>query len=481
MSTKKDKVKASKEEPTSGNPAILGVFEGECADSNITNLNGLDMISKVWETVFNSEEFKTGIKLGHYLGFLGHPADVGDQNFQNACIVMIEGHIDADGIVYGKFNLIDTPVGRIVKTFIDAGVKFGISVRGVGDVINNSVDPETFVFRGFDLVAFPAFPNSIPEFTALAASSDAVKQSQYKQICASVNTNLNDIQSEAALDFLLAQFAPQSEEHKAITARKAYLAAQRAGAEVDAEPVESSDIEDSANPALDESLTDSEKLRCMTDMYVNERSRAVALQAEVDVLHQRVHQVEVDASRRLDAVRRITASQMTTLHKDLDTAQKRCKTIQASQRRLKDENIQLGRKNLKYRQEIEAAAKAHASSLATLQSQLDETVRQSEDDKRSASNLGVQIEGLRRKVTATQSLLKSYQAAYASLYARAVGVEVTELPITASTTVDELHSLVVSRTKTPVSASRRVDTNLSFHLDQPVDDDEADDGTLITV
>ena len=48
-----------------------------------------------------------------------------------------------------QFDLIDTPVGRIVKTFQDAGVTFGISVRGAGDIINNSVDPDTFVFIVF--------------------------------------------------------------------------------------------------------------------------------------------------------------------------------------------------------------------------------------------------------------------------------------------------------------------------------------------
>lgn len=30
-------------------PAVLGSFEGECADSNITNLNGLDITREVWE------------------------------------------------------------------------------------------------------------------------------------------------------------------------------------------------------------------------------------------------------------------------------------------------------------------------------------------------------------------------------------------------------------------------------------------------
>ena len=191
------------------NPAILGTYEGECADSNITNLNGLDITRPVWENVFNSEDYKKAIELGHYIGYLGHPEDPNCMDFKDACIVMTEGHIDDNGKVYGKFNLVDTPVGRVVKTFQDAGVTFGISVRGAGDIENNSVDPETFIFRGFDLVTFPAFPESIPKF--VAASSDAECQAKYKEICAAVNSNLNNIKSSDALKIIQRQLTEQSE------------------------------------------------------------------------------------------------------------------------------------------------------------------------------------------------------------------------------------------------------------------------------
>ena len=178
---------------------VIGVFEGECADSNITNENGLDITRPVWEVVFSSEEYTRAIEMGWYIGFLGHPDDPGCMDFEHACIVMTEGHIDANGKVHGKFNLIDTPVGRIVKAFIDAGVIFGISVRGAGDIINNSVDPETFVFRGFDLVAFPAFPESIPVFTEIAASTKIDDQRTYKAVCAAIQKNVPSISDDRTL------------------------------------------------------------------------------------------------------------------------------------------------------------------------------------------------------------------------------------------------------------------------------------------
>ena len=193
--------------------SIIGKFEGECADSNITNLNGLDITREVWETVFGSDEYKNAVQNGWYLGFLGHPDDPNCMDFEHACIVMTSGRIADNGKIYGTFDLLDTPVGRIVKTLQDAGVTFGISVRGAGDIIDNSVDPETFVFRGFDLVTFPAYPESIPTFTAVAASSDVETQKKYKKVCAAIHANISQVTSQAALDVMKTCVASQSVHH----------------------------------------------------------------------------------------------------------------------------------------------------------------------------------------------------------------------------------------------------------------------------
>ena len=121
-------IQSSEDESVNITGAILGTYEGECADSNITNLNGLDITREVWEHLFASDEYKKAIKLKQYIGFLGHPEEPDCQDFRRACIIMTEGHIDDNGKVYGKFDLVDTPVGRIVKAFQDACVVFGISV-----------------------------------------------------------------------------------------------------------------------------------------------------------------------------------------------------------------------------------------------------------------------------------------------------------------------------------------------------------------
>lgn len=43
--------------------SVIGIFEGECADSNITNENGLDITRPVWENIFSSESYQQAIEL----------------------------------------------------------------------------------------------------------------------------------------------------------------------------------------------------------------------------------------------------------------------------------------------------------------------------------------------------------------------------------------------------------------------------------
>lgn len=60
-----------------------------------------------------------------------------------ACIPEVPKIVGDD--LYAVVDILDTPNGRLLKTFVDYGFKPGISSRGSGDVdANNEVDPETF-------------------------------------------------------------------------------------------------------------------------------------------------------------------------------------------------------------------------------------------------------------------------------------------------------------------------------------------------
>lgn len=480
--------------------SILGTYEGECADSNITNLNGLDITREVWEHVFASEEYKKAIKLKQYIGYLGHPEDPDCQDFRKACITMTEGHIDDNGKVYGKFDLIDTPVGRIVKAFQDAGVVFGISVRGAGDIIQNSVDPETFVFRGFDLVTFPAFPDSIPKFTAIAASTDTEQRKKYQAVCASVKANMDCLDTVQSIDIVQPYFAKQSDEYKELEARKSELLGENKTPELPLEPLAepSSDPQESLEEA---GVTECEEDECdprvdsMTKLYLETKAELDDLKEAYQCQCVMYDELVKDNSRRIQSIERICSSQINDLTKNLETVEgslevkknevtalntqldrnnhrlstiessvsvkdrksrdleEKLSKVQSSLDSYKDKCRILKEENLKYNESVEAAQstiKSQKSIIAKLRSQLDETVRKQTSEKQKSSNFDEQMESMKSRVQAAEALVKEYQQAYANLYANAVGVPTPKLRVTASTDVSNLQSLIRASASIPM-------------------------------
>lgn len=426
------------------NKAILGTYEGECADANITNNNGMDITRPVWEGVFNSEEYKQAVSLGWYIGFLGHPEDPNCMDFEHACIVMKEGYIDEDGKVYGKFDLIDTPVGRIVKAFQDAGVTFGISVRGAGDVVANSVDPDTFIFRGFDLVTFPAFPESIPTFTAIAASSDVDKQAKYRAVCKAVKSNLEVITSCSTIEAIQSQFAEQSDEYKLLAARKAELSKE--------------DLADLSDKLSQEDViyATQKKLDCMTRLYLDAVAASECLKSELESVTASRDKIKSQYTRKLQSVKRLTNLQMATTVDKLNKITAAYEVSRSANSKLKSEIEAAQKQNLKYKQKITAATeqiREQETQLSGLQTKLDETVNETSRVESQTSNLDAKCNALKSQLTAAQKLLSEYQSAYAALYASAIGVHVSNSAIAASTSVEELQSAITNSVQSATNTS----------------------------
>lgn len=407
---------------------ILGTFEGECADADITNLNGLDITRPVWENVFNSDDFKQGIELGWYIGFLGHPEDPNCMDFRNACIVMTDGRIDNDGKVYGKFNLIDTPVGRIVKSFIDGGVTFGISVRGAGDVDNNSVDPDTFVFRGFDLVSFPAYPNSIPEFTSIAASSDVKEQKKYKNICKTLNENIDGLNTKESIKIVKACFAPQSEEYKTLDEKLNEM-----------DKIEGDLVEEENVTLL------KNELGALTHLYSQAVAEIQSLKDQLNTLTKTNESLLCTTNRKVKAIKKIASSQHTYLKDELDNVRFKNKILSNNLNKVKDESIKTSKLNLKYKMNIESNAKKlrdMEAIIASLTESKSKTVENLTQYKAKVSNLEKKITDLSQDIKASENIIADYQDAYAKLYANALGTQLDQISVTSATTVNELEKAI---------------------------------------
>ena len=138
--------------------SILGILEGPVADCIHSTRNGRHYSEKLWENVFNNPLVQEQFKNGGIVGELDHPVDRDDICTEKVAVIMPEPPVKKDGKYYGKFNILDTPCGRIVHTLAKAGFRFGVSSRGTGDVdeYTDEVDPSTYDFTCFDVVLLPA-------------------------------------------------------------------------------------------------------------------------------------------------------------------------------------------------------------------------------------------------------------------------------------------------------------------------------------
>ena len=94
-------------------------------------------------------------------GELGHPVDRTETDMEKIAICLAEQPKKGqDGKLYGVFDILNTPNGRILKSLCDYGCKIGISSRGQGDLITDmdgeeAVDPDTYDCECFDAVLLP--------------------------------------------------------------------------------------------------------------------------------------------------------------------------------------------------------------------------------------------------------------------------------------------------------------------------------------
>lgn len=140
---------------------VIGTLKGIFADMNHPTRNGRQYDKRCWQQALNSDDVKEKLETRTMFGELDHPADRLETLQERAAIITTKLEMnDKDGVIMGEADILDTPFGRILKTFIDAGVKVGISSRGAGEEVMsegmNKIVPETFYLETFDIVSMPA-------------------------------------------------------------------------------------------------------------------------------------------------------------------------------------------------------------------------------------------------------------------------------------------------------------------------------------
>ena len=96
------------------------------------------------------------------LGELGHPPNPSIN--LNQVSHLITGLKFEGNDIYGKAKILDTPMGKIAKNFIEEGVRLGVSSRGLGSVKLNKEGvnevQEDFHLATVDIVADPSAPDA---------------------------------------------------------------------------------------------------------------------------------------------------------------------------------------------------------------------------------------------------------------------------------------------------------------------------------
>ena len=106
------------------------------------------------------ESIKSRLEQGYsVLGEADHPDDL-QVNIDRVSHMITDMWMEGENGI-GKLKLIPTPMGNIIKTLLESGVKLGVSSRGSGNV-TESGKVSDFEIVTVDIVAQPSAPDAYP-------------------------------------------------------------------------------------------------------------------------------------------------------------------------------------------------------------------------------------------------------------------------------------------------------------------------------
>jgi len=134
-------------------------MEGVCIEGGVKNAN--ERVYPVQEISRAVESVNKQVHEGYsVLGEVDHPEDL-KINLDRVSHCIDKMWMDGPA-GYGKLRILPTPMGQLVKTMLDSGVKLGVSSRGSGNVNDGNGQVSDFEIVTVDIVAQPSAPNAYP-------------------------------------------------------------------------------------------------------------------------------------------------------------------------------------------------------------------------------------------------------------------------------------------------------------------------------
>jgi hypothetical protein len=94
------------------------------------------------------------------LGEVDHPDDL-KVNLDRVSHMIVDMWMDGPN-GYSKMKILPTPMGNLIRTMLESGVKLGVSSRGSGNVNDGTGEVADFEIITVDIVAQPSAPGAYP-------------------------------------------------------------------------------------------------------------------------------------------------------------------------------------------------------------------------------------------------------------------------------------------------------------------------------
>jgi len=135
-------------------------LKGIIQKADTRNQNGRIYPRRVLERAV--QDYQKLVEERRSTGELNHPSDSSSIDLERVCHVITNLSMEGN-VVYGTLEILDTlPCGNITKALVEAGIKIGISSRGLGTVEKQGEDliVQDFQIICWDIVSDPSTPGA---------------------------------------------------------------------------------------------------------------------------------------------------------------------------------------------------------------------------------------------------------------------------------------------------------------------------------
>jgi len=136
------------------------VIEGVFAQADKKNRNGRVYPKAIMERAVD-KYVQEQVSQKRAVGELNHPEGP-TVNLDKVSHLITDLKFEGNDVV-GKAQILDTPMGKIVKGLLDGGVQLGVSTRGMGSLENRNgamVVKDDFILSTVDIVQDPSAPEA---------------------------------------------------------------------------------------------------------------------------------------------------------------------------------------------------------------------------------------------------------------------------------------------------------------------------------